>query len=127
MGILALQGGEDVNTRSTQDDFTAPVATAADHHLACTQTRLGPRFVGDDFETLVYPVDDGAYYQTTFAYWQHVLDARASQVGLTEAPPTPSTERTPGVGMGVTTDGESTTLDANPLRDAWTAASTGGR
>jgi hypothetical protein len=39
-------------------DFTAPVATVADHHLECEQTRMGPRVVGKNFETLVYPVAD---------------------------------------------------------------------
>jgi hypothetical protein len=29
---------------------------------------MGPRILGGDFETLVYPIDDGAYYQTTLAY-----------------------------------------------------------
>ncbi|WP_413229594.1 hypothetical protein [Haloarcula salinisoli] len=111
-------------TRSTHSEFTAPVATAADHHLECEQTRMGPRFVGDDFETLVYPVDDGAYYQTTFAYWQQLLGARAKQVGL--EPTAPSTESA-GVGTGVTTEGETTSLTANPLQDAWTSASAGGR
>jgi len=53
-------------TRTKRNDFTASGVTAADHHLECEQTRMGPRVVGDGFETLVYPVDDGAYYQTTF-------------------------------------------------------------
>lgn len=39
--------------RSAVNDFTAPVATAADHHLEYEHTRMGPRVVGDDFETLV--------------------------------------------------------------------------
>lgn len=43
---------------------------------------MGPRFVGDEFETLLYPVDGGAYYQTMFAYWRQLLTARADQVGL---------------------------------------------
>jgi len=68
-------------TRTQRDDFTAPVATAADHHLECEQTRMGPRVVGEDFETLVYPVDDGAYYQTTFAYWQQLLAVDADSGG----------------------------------------------
>jgi len=55
-------------SRSERDAFTTPIETAADHHLECEQTQTGPRIVGDDFETLVYPVDDGIYYQTTFAY-----------------------------------------------------------
>jgi len=66
-------------TRNERNEFTEPVATVADHHLECEQTRMGPRVVGEDFETLVYPVDDGAYYQTTFfAYWQQLLAARAT-------------------------------------------------
>jgi len=47
--------------RTKRNDFTASGVTAADHHLECEQTRMGPRVVGG-FETLVYPVDDGAYY-----------------------------------------------------------------
>jgi len=107
-------------TRSTIDEFTAPVATAANHHLECEQTRMGPRLVGDEFETLVYPVDDGAYYQTTFAYWRQLLATRATQVGLEPATP-PSTSSPAGVGTGVTADGETTSLTTSPLLDAWTA------
>jgi hypothetical protein len=111
-------------TRSEADAFTEPVATAADHRLECTQTRLGPRFVGEDFETLVYPVDDGAYYQTTFAYWRQVLDARATQAGVEPtATPSPASD---GVGTGVTADGQTVAVAPDPLLDAWTAAS-GGR
>ncbi|WP_369333267.1 MULTISPECIES: hypothetical protein [unclassified Haloferax] len=114
-------------TRAQHDDFTAPVATAADHHLECEQTRMGPRVVGEDFETLVYPVDDGAYYQTTFAYWRQLLAARATQVGVEPTTPTPSTPTPEGVGTGVTTDGETVAATADPLLDAWTATGTGGR
>jgi len=42
-------------TRTKRNDFTASGVTAADHHLECEQTRMGPRVVGDGFETLVYP------------------------------------------------------------------------
>ncbi|MGQ3331055.1 hypothetical protein [Halorubrum sp. FL23] len=112
-------------TRSTIDEFTAAVATAANHRLECEQTRMGPRLVGDEFETLVYPVDDGAYYQTTFAYWRQLLATRATQVGLEPATPPSSTSSSPGVGTGVTADGEAASLTASPLLDAWTAP--GGR
>jgi len=112
-------------TRSTIDVFTAPVATAAKHHLECEQTRIGPRLVGDEFETLVYPVDDGAYYQTTFAYWRQLLATRATQVGLEPATPSSSTSSPPGDRIGVTADGETTSLTTSPLLDAWTAP--GGR
>jgi hypothetical protein len=111
-------------TRAQRDDFTAPVATAADNHLECEQTRMGPRVVGEDFETLVYPVDGGAYYQTTFAYWRQLLAARATHVGVDPASPAPTPE---GVGTGVTADGETVAATADPLLDAWTASGTGGR
>jgi hypothetical protein len=114
-------------TRTQRDDFTAPVATAADHHLECEQTRMGPRVVGEDFETLVYPVDDGAYFQTTFAYWRQLLAARATQVGVEPTTPAPSTPAPEGVGTGVTADGETVAATADPLLDAWTATGTGGR
>ena len=112
-------------TRSKPDEFTTPVETIAEHHLECEQTRMGPRFVGEEFETLVYPVDGGAYYQTTFAYWRQLLGARAEQVGLEPASPATPTETTDGVGTGVTADGTTASLTGNPLLDAWTRA--GGR
>ena len=114
-------------TRSTVDEFTAPVATAADHQLQCKETRMGPRFVGDDFETLVYPVNNGESYQTTFAYWRQLLEARVAQVGLEPATPSSPPARSAGVGTGVTADGKTASLTASPLLDAWTAAGTGGR
>lgn len=64
-------------THSRQDSFSEPLAVAADETIRCEQTKFGPRFVGDDFETLVYPVGDGTV-QTTIAFWQHVLEARVS-------------------------------------------------
>jgi len=114
-------------TRNERNEFTEPVATVADHHLECEQTRMGPRVVGDDFETLVYPVDDGAYYQTTFAYWRQLLAARATQVGVEPTTPAPSTPTPEGVGTGVTTEGETVAATTDPLLDAWTATGTGGR
>jgi len=77
---------------------------------------MGPRVVGDGFETLVYPVDDGAYYQTTFAYWRQLLAARATQVGVEPTTPAPSTPTPEGVGTGVTADGETVAATADPLR-----------
>jgi hypothetical protein len=114
-------------TRSQRDGFTTPVETAADHHIQCEQTRMGPRFVGDDFETLVYPVDDGAYYQTTFAYWRQLLAARAAQVGVEPRTPAPSAPTPEGVGTGVTADGETVAATTDPLLDAWTATDAGDR
>jgi hypothetical protein len=107
-------------TRSNVDEFTTPVKRTADHHLQCEQTKMGPRFIGEEFETLVYPVADGAYYQTTFAYWRQLLDARATQAGL--EPATPPSSETADIGASVTADGEKVSLTGNPLLDAWTAA-----
>jgi len=105
-------------TRTASDEFTNPIATAADQHIECEQTKMGPRFFGDDFETLVYPVDGGSYYQTTFAYWQQLLAARAKHVGIepTEMEPQPS--------VADNQDGISTT-EMNPL-SVETLASTWG-
>ena len=86
---------------------------------------MGPRIVGDDFETLIYPVNDGAYYQTTFAYWRQLLDARAAQVGM--EPTTISPSIPDSVGTGLTASGETTSMAANPLLEAWTAGGPGGR
>ena len=112
-------------TRSERNAFTEPIETAADHHLRCEQTRMGPRIVGDDFETLLYPVDNGAYYQTMFAYWRQLLETRAVQVGMEPTTPSPSAPDT--VGTGLTASGETTSMAANPLLDAWTAGGPGGR
>jgi hypothetical protein len=114
-------------TRRTRDAITRSLVNAADHHLECTQTRLGPRIVGDEFETLIYPVDDGGSYQTTVAYWQQLLAARATQVGVASTPTARSTDDTADVGTGVTAAGERTTLGADPLCDAWTTPGPGGR
>jgi len=114
-------------TRSERDEFTAPVARGTDHHLECEHTRMGPQIRGEDFETLVYPVDDGAYYQTTFAYWRQLLAARATQVGAEPTTPAPSTPTPEGVGTGVTVDDETVAATADPLLDAWTATEAGGR
>jgi hypothetical protein len=113
-------------TRTAADEFTAPVAAAADHRVTCRLTRAGPRFVGEDFETLVYPRGDG--FQTTLSYWRRVLAARASQVDQQPAaPPTPGAD-SDGVGTARTVDGEAATLTPNPVLDAWTTGpTTGGR
>lgn len=72
-------------TRSTQDSFSEPLVAAADETIRCEQTKFGPRFVGDGFETLVYPMDEGTV-QTTLAFWRRVLDARVSAVETTATP-----------------------------------------
>ena len=98
------------------------VETAADNHLTCEHTRVGPRFVGEEFETLVYPVGD-EHYQTTLAYWRRILGVRAEQAGIQPTPDTPAFAT--GVGTGVTVSGATTAATASPLLDAWTAG--GGR
>jgi hypothetical protein len=115
-------------TRTTTDSFTDPIEAAADHHVRCERTRMGPQFVSDEFETLLYPINGGAYYQTTFAYWRQILDTRAEQVGLNS--PSQPRVSTPDqqVGTGVTTDGTTETVTPSPLVDAWTnGAGTGDR
>lgn len=64
-------------TRSKSDPFSAPIEAAAKEILECERTKFGPRFVGDEFETFVYPMADGTV-QTTLAFWKRVLTARAS-------------------------------------------------
>ncbi len=93
-------------TRTTTDDFTESIATAADQYIECEQTGMGPRFVGDDFETRVYPVEGGTYYQTTFAYWQQLLASRAKHVGIERQPSTADT----GTGID-TTDVDAVGID----------------
>jgi hypothetical protein len=81
-------------THSARDSFSEPLAAAADETIRCERTEFGPRFVGDDFETLVYPTEDGTV-QTTLSFWQRVLVARSSATATAETP-TPATEVTHG-------------------------------
>ena len=110
-------------TRTASDEFTEPIATAAKQHIECEQTKMGPRFVGDDFESRVYPVDGGTYYQTTFAYWQQLLAARAKHVGIELTSP----DGQPSIADN--RDGISTTevnpLSVDSLASTW--PTTGGR
>ena len=64
-------------TTVRDDMVSASVFEVTDVDLRCEQTCHGPRFVGGDFETLVYPVGKG-WVQTTIAYWQSIIDARQS-------------------------------------------------
>ena len=61
-------------TRRYADDITAPFEAIASRTITYESTRFGPRFVGDEFETLVYP--DGNMLQTTLAYWERILQFR---------------------------------------------------
>jgi hypothetical protein len=112
-------------SRTGRGSQTKPIERAATQHLSCESTRMGPRFVGDDFETLVYPVEDGRYYQTTFAYWQQLLWTRAAQIGVTtDAPGQSAGLETGSVGTGITADGERPPVTTDPMRDAWTSVTT---
>lgn len=62
-------------TTTRDDELSEVVDAAVSAHLSCEQTPYGPRFVGDAFETLVYPVGEGLV-QTTIAYWQSIIEAR---------------------------------------------------
>jgi len=62
-------------TRVADDEFAAPVEAAAASTLEARETAAGPRFVGEEFETLVYPLENG-WVQTTLAFWKRVLEAR---------------------------------------------------
>lgn len=61
-------------TRSRGAPFRGVLESSVETTIACQQTRFGPRFTGDDFETLVYPTVGGV--QTTLAFWQEVLQVR---------------------------------------------------
>jgi hypothetical protein len=78
-------------TRETTAPLSAPIPERADSVLECERTRFGPRFVGEEFETLVYPVGGG--FQTTLSYWAEVLAARfrTVQEGTTPSTTTAST------------------------------------
>lgn len=113
-------------TRTGRCPQTTPIDRVAAQHLTCESTRMGPRFVGEDFETLVYPIEDGQYYQTTFAYWRQLLGTRAAQVGVaTDAPGQSTGPETGSVGTGITADGERPSVTTDPMRDALTTTATG--
>lgn len=61
-------------TRRGAGVFSEPLVNAADEIITYEKTEMGPRVVGEDFETLVYPRKSG--FQTTVAYWQRILSAR---------------------------------------------------
>lgn len=62
-------------TRTQADEFSHPIEAAATSTLGVQNTPMGPRFVGDEFETLVYELG-GDWVQTTLAFWREVLQAR---------------------------------------------------
>ena len=92
--LLTRTGGA-----SDADAFGEIVANCADHRLRCERTPQGPRFVGDDVETLVYPQPDGTL-QTTLSYWRTVLARRASAAGVAVDGPTPTATDAAALGGG---------------------------
>ncbi|WP_267643334.1 hypothetical protein [Haloarchaeobius amylolyticus] len=70
-------------TRERADSFSQPIHDLADEVLECERTRFGPRFSGGEFETLVYPLENGDV-QTTLAFWERVLQDR--HAALVESP-----------------------------------------
>jgi hypothetical protein len=64
-----------VTRRRDDDVFGEAVGEVASTQLAYRQTRCGPRFDGEDNETLVYDAANG-WVQTTLAYWRRVLGMR---------------------------------------------------
>ena len=73
-------------TRVREDELSAPLARLADEVVECERTRFGPRFVGDEFETLVYDVGSGVV-QTTLAFWARVLRERHPSLASADNPP----------------------------------------
>ncbi|MDS0301189.1 hypothetical protein NDI76_20850 [Halogeometricum sp. S1BR25-6] len=82
-------------TRMDDDTFSVPVENASTTILQCEQTTFGPRFSGEEFETLVYPVGDGIV-QTTFTFWRRVLASRHPAFDVATESPTPAEVRTVG-------------------------------
>lgn len=80
-----------VVTRSAAAGEGEIVGELAQETVDCIATKEGPRFVGGDFETLVYHRDE--YMQTTLAYWREILATRHQ------------TEPQPQLSAGVTTVG----------------------
>lgn len=61
-------------TRQNAGGVGQRVADYVSTRLECEITELGPRFSGDDFETLVFR--ENGYLQTTLAFWRRLLAER---------------------------------------------------
>ena len=77
-------------TRTGTDHLGEPVAASADEVLEVEQTRFGPRFSGEEFETLVYPGPDENCVQTTLAFWRRILEARSPLYEHAPTAPSPT-------------------------------------
>ena len=73
-------------TLHADDAFSAPIREIADRTVRCERTQFGPRFMGEEYETLVYPLENGTV-QTTLAYWKRVLADRHLAMVDADVPP----------------------------------------
>jgi hypothetical protein len=89
-------------TRVAIDDLSAPLETAARETIAVEHTRFGPRFVGGEVETLVYPEAVNGTVQTTLAYWRRVLRARHPEYATADEPTSESIDESasPAIAAG---------------------------
>ncbi|QLG47885.1 hypothetical protein [Natrinema halophilum] len=62
-------------SKARDDEFAKPIDNLVDERIECLETDEGARFIGKEFESLVYPVGNGMF-QTTLAFWKQVLEAR---------------------------------------------------
>ncbi|UHQ96233.1 hypothetical protein [Natrinema halophilum] len=62
-------------SKARDDEFAAPIDNFVDERIQCLETDEGARFIGGEFESLVYPVGNGMV-QTTLAFWNEILEAR---------------------------------------------------
>lgn len=84
--LEAVAGRHDVPvlvSRSGAGGLGEVVAGRCDRTLECVHTEFGPRFSGDEFETLVFECPGGV--QTTLAFWRRVLERRHAAVAEAEA------------------------------------------
>lgn len=62
-------------SKAHDDEFSEPVDRLVDERIECLETDEGARFIGKEFESLVYPVGNGML-QTTLTFWKQILEAR---------------------------------------------------
>lgn len=64
-----------LTTRVADDRLGEPIEQLATDTISVKQTDFGPRFVGEEFETLLYS-SNAQTMQTTLSYWARILEAR---------------------------------------------------
>lgn len=69
-------------TREHRSGIGQLVESIVDETLECYYSEFGPRFSGDDFETMIYR--QNGYIQTTFAFWRKLLEERHPQPTTSE-------------------------------------------